>query len=99
MTRAIVLNGLAGVVFGWLFWQFGLVAAMVSHFTTDVVIHGILPAVREASDDERATDPATSRPAESAPNDRNGGTASDAQPSAELTGQTTDPVDETGDPR
>ena len=43
ITRAIVLNGLLGVVFGWLYWTFGLEAAMVSHFSGDIVLHVIWP--------------------------------------------------------
>jgi len=43
ITRAIVLNGLAGLVFGWLYWRHGLEAAMVSHFSGDIVLHFILP--------------------------------------------------------
>ena len=45
VSRAIVLNGLGGIVFGWLYWRRGLESAMVSHFTTDVVLHVILAAV------------------------------------------------------
>ena len=41
----LLLNGLAGVVFGWLYWRRGLVAAMVAHFATDIVLHVIAPAV------------------------------------------------------
>jgi hypothetical protein len=43
ITRAIVLNGLGGLVFGWLYWTFGLEAAMVSHFSADMVLHVIWP--------------------------------------------------------
>jgi len=43
VTRGLVLNGLAGVVFGWFYWTFGLEAAMVSHFTADIVLHVITP--------------------------------------------------------
>jgi len=43
ITRAIVLNGLAGLVFGWFYWTFGLEAAMVSHFSGDIVLHVIAP--------------------------------------------------------
>jgi hypothetical protein len=43
ITRAIVLNGLLGLVFGWLYWTFGLEAAMVSHFSGDIVLHVIWP--------------------------------------------------------
>lgn len=43
--RAIILNGIAGVTFGWLYWKKGLEAAMISHFTTDIVLHIILPSL------------------------------------------------------
>ena len=39
ITRAIVLNGLAGIAFGWLYWKRGLEAAMISHFAADIVLH------------------------------------------------------------
>lgn len=39
ITRALVLNGLAGVAFGWLYWKRGLEAAMISHFAADLVLH------------------------------------------------------------
>ena len=42
ITRAIVLNGLAGVVFGRLYWKRGLEAAMISHFVADIILHVIL---------------------------------------------------------
>jgi membrane protease YdiL (CAAX protease family) len=40
--RAVLLNGIAGVVFGWLYWRKGLESAMISHFSTDITIHVIL---------------------------------------------------------
>jgi membrane protease YdiL (CAAX protease family) len=43
ITRAVVLNGLAGIVFGWFYWTFGLEAAMLSHFSADIVLHVITP--------------------------------------------------------
>ena len=42
ITRALVLNGLAGVAFGWLYWKRGLEAAMISHFAADLVLHVLL---------------------------------------------------------
>jgi hypothetical protein len=39
IIRAIVLNGLAGVAFGWLYWKRGLESAMISHFSADIVLH------------------------------------------------------------
>ncbi|GAG18864.1 unnamed protein product, partial [marine sediment metagenome] len=43
VVRAVVLNSIAGIIFGWLYWQRGLEAAMVSHFSADVVLHVLLP--------------------------------------------------------
>ncbi|MBD1849463.1 CPBP family glutamic-type intramembrane protease [Leptolyngbya sp. FACHB-711] len=43
ITRAILLNGLAGIGFGYLYFTFGLEAAMLSHFVADIVLHGIAP--------------------------------------------------------
>ncbi|NNF27717.1 MAG: CPBP family intramembrane metalloprotease [Gemmatimonadetes bacterium] len=31
VAAAVVLNGLVALVFGWLFWQYGLLAAIVAH--------------------------------------------------------------------
>ena len=45
VVRAIILNGIAGVTFGWLYWKKGLEAAMMSHFTSDIVLHVILPTL------------------------------------------------------
>ncbi len=39
VLRAIVLNGLAGVVFGYLYFKHGLESAMLSHFSADLVLH------------------------------------------------------------
>lgn len=42
IARTVVLNGLIGVVFGWLYWKRGLESAMVSHFSADIVLHVLL---------------------------------------------------------
>jgi membrane protease YdiL (CAAX protease family) len=42
VTRAIVLNGLAGVAFGYLYWKRGLESAMVAHFSADIILHVVL---------------------------------------------------------
>jgi membrane protease YdiL (CAAX protease family) len=42
IVRAILLNGIGGLVFGWLNWKKGLDYAMVSHFTADIFIHTII---------------------------------------------------------
>lgn len=43
IVRAIVLNGVGGIVFGWLFWKKGLESAMIAHFTTDVFLLTLFP--------------------------------------------------------
>ena len=43
IVRAITLNGVAGIAFGWLYWQYGLEAAMLSHFCADILLHGLGP--------------------------------------------------------
>ena len=45
ITQIVVLNGLAGIAFGWLYWTFGLEAAMISHFSADIVLHVIQPSM------------------------------------------------------
>jgi hypothetical protein len=39
IVRAIVLNGMLGVVAGFLFWRRGIEMAMVCHFFADIVLH------------------------------------------------------------
>lgn len=40
--RVLFLNGIAGIVFGWLYWSKGLWTAMGAHFVTDLMIHVML---------------------------------------------------------
>jgi membrane protease YdiL (CAAX protease family) len=40
--RVLFLNGIAGIVFGWLYWSRGLWAVITAHFVTDLVIHVFL---------------------------------------------------------
>jgi len=42
ITRAVVLNGLLGIVFGWLYWKRGFESAIVAHFSADIVLHVLL---------------------------------------------------------
>jgi len=44
-TRIVVLNMLAGIVFGALYWKVSLEHAMVAHFCADLVLHVALPAL------------------------------------------------------
>jgi len=41
VVRTLLLNGIAGVLFGWLYWRRGLLAAVASHFSADIVLHVI----------------------------------------------------------
>ena len=43
--RAILLNGIGGVIFGWLYWKKGLESAIIAHFTADIVLLVILPLI------------------------------------------------------
>ena len=43
MAFVLLDNGVAGVVFGWLYWRRGLIAAMVCHGSADVINLAILP--------------------------------------------------------
>lgn len=45
VIRAIVLNGIAGIAFGWLYWKKGLESAIISHFSADIILHVILPSL------------------------------------------------------
>jgi membrane protease YdiL (CAAX protease family) len=50
LTSAVVfvvlaLNALIGIFCGWLFWRYGIVSAMLAHFSTDVVLKVLAPAV------------------------------------------------------
>jgi Type II CAAX prenyl endopeptidase Rce1-like len=41
IARTLLLNGLPGMVYGYLFWRHGLESAMLAHFSTDLVLHVI----------------------------------------------------------
>lgn len=43
LAFVLIGNGVPGLVFGWLFWRRGLLAAMVAHFWLDVVLKIIGP--------------------------------------------------------
>jgi hypothetical protein len=42
VIRAVVLNGVLGIAFGYLYVKYGLEAAIVSHFSADLVLHVLL---------------------------------------------------------
>lgn len=39
--RALLLNGVGGLVFGWLYWKKGLEFAIIAHFSADIMLHVI----------------------------------------------------------
>jgi membrane protease YdiL (CAAX protease family) len=41
IIRAVVLNGLISLAFGFLYWRWGLEYAILSHFCADIVLHGL----------------------------------------------------------
>jgi membrane protease YdiL (CAAX protease family) len=41
----LLLNGILGIVCGWLYWRKGLEAAMLAHSTVDIVLHVIGPVL------------------------------------------------------
>jgi membrane protease YdiL (CAAX protease family) len=43
IARAILLSGVAGVIFGWLYQKYGLESAMISHFSCDITLHVVVP--------------------------------------------------------
>ena len=43
VVRAVLLNGVGGVLYGWLYWRQGLALAMVAHGATDLVLHVLAP--------------------------------------------------------
>lgn len=43
ILRGILLNSIGGIIFGWLYWKKGLEAAMISHFTGDIMLLIIFP--------------------------------------------------------
>jgi membrane protease YdiL (CAAX protease family) len=43
IIRAIMLNSIGGIIFGWLYWKKGLESAIIAHFSADIVLHTIFP--------------------------------------------------------
>lgn len=40
--RTILLNAIPGILFGYLYWKYGIENAMIAHFTGDIFLHVIL---------------------------------------------------------
>lgn len=43
VARTLLLNGIAGLAFGWFYCRHGLESAMLSHFSADIVLHVLAP--------------------------------------------------------
>lgn len=48
VIAALLLNGVAGIVFGWLYWRRGIEAAMAAHFCCGLFVWVITPAFVQA---------------------------------------------------
>lgn len=46
VLRTTILNAIAGILFGYLYWHYSLEIAMVSHFSADLVIHVVVPTLK-----------------------------------------------------
>jgi hypothetical protein len=49
VTRALILNGVAGLMFGFLFMTYGLEAAILAHFCMDILMHVVRPELTPAA--------------------------------------------------
>lgn len=43
LARTISLNGILAMIFGYLYWKRGMEPSIMSHFSADLIVHGILP--------------------------------------------------------
>ena len=43
VVRTVLLNAVAGLAFGWLYWKRGLEMAVLAHFGADIVLHVVSP--------------------------------------------------------
>jgi len=43
VTTVILLNAVAALGFGYLYWKRGLESAMLAHFSADIVLHVVGP--------------------------------------------------------
>jgi len=51
ITSTLVLNGIGGLVFGWLFWTFGLESAILAHILADILRHSVIPLITIQSEE------------------------------------------------
>ncbi len=43
LLNTLLMNALLGILFGWLYMKHGLESAMMGHFSTDLVLHVLMP--------------------------------------------------------
>jgi membrane protease YdiL (CAAX protease family) len=44
-ASVVILNAVVGMLFGWLYWRKGIIAAMICHAVLDIVMKVVLPAL------------------------------------------------------
>jgi hypothetical protein len=47
VTRGFLLNGIAGLVFGWLYWKYGFESAILAHFFADIIPQVAYPFISQ----------------------------------------------------
>ena len=45
IVRALLLNGLGGILYGYLYWRYSFLSAVLAHFSTGVALYVLIPAV------------------------------------------------------
>ena len=45
VARALLLNGIVGIICSLLYWKKGLESAMIAHFSADIIVHFITPLI------------------------------------------------------
>jgi len=43
LAREVLLNGSFATIFGYLYWKRGLASSMMAHFSSDLIVHFVLP--------------------------------------------------------
>jgi hypothetical protein len=45
VTSTLILNGIGGLVFGWLFFTLGLESAILAHILADILRYSLIPFI------------------------------------------------------
>jgi membrane protease YdiL (CAAX protease family) len=48
VAAVLILNVSAGLVFGWLYWRYGVLLGIAAHVAADSVLHVLVPLVDRA---------------------------------------------------